>query len=579
MDVSVSKSLPVFFSNQKLSFSSWIPKLDFGFFIRSDQGLIDTLKTVHPLKLKQVLQDVFTNLIEEGRMQEALPLLEELAKQITYETMQEASEQDLGKELKSLVKEAEYYQTLQKEPSSRVAKALTATVNALISLIESINAAFGVRELLKPSESAVHDTMIKSQKITTLIFFLSVLTPVLGAVMVGEVLLAVTVLSVVWPLIKPMSFYLPPGAECWTKEVQNGTLVAYGRKESLDEIAGVLKMNRHAILVGPSRVGKSLTAKALAGAIERGEYPELKGKVLFRFNTADLIDQQSSFVGGGDKTLHQISEAMGRHRNDIILVLDEIHMASKNNQKMADQLKPFLDEGGEFPHVIGITTEEEYQKYVKENQAFSLRFDKVTIANTSEDETLMILGKTLLNSPSKPLVSEGTVLRHIYERSNQGGAPQPASALKLLKKCIQSTERTQRSPLEKKVLELSHKICAMRSQEALRLEKQAQVQDQIKLFEKQLKELQKELEFEKKEREHLCQAKRSLDQMKLKMRETVLRTSKVIETHLSLHDKKELNFFALLRVLGPFLESTIQEKSKKLGLKMGIDFSLVDEMV
>src|SRR5205085_1295374 len=151
--------------------------------------------------------------------------------------------------------------------------------------------------------------------------------------------------------IKPKTTHLPANAENWTKQVQNGGFVAQGRKESLDEIANIIKMNRHAILVGPSRVGKSLTAKAFAQAVERGDYPELKGKVVFRINTTDIVGQKASFLGGGNNILNKISAAMGRHRDDIILVLDEIHMACKNNEKIADQLKTFLDEAGEFPHV------------------------------------------------------------------------------------------------------------------------------------------------------------------------------------------------------------------------------------
>ncbi len=120
-----------------------------------------------------------------------------------------------------------------------------------------------------------------------------------------EVVLGIVLVSTLWSVVKPMPSYLPPGAERWTQNKKMKEV--YGRKESLDEIAGILNMNRHALLVGPSRVGKSVTAKALPQAIERGDYPELKGKSVFRFNMADLIDQQASLIGGSNKTLSQIS--------------------------------------------------------------------------------------------------------------------------------------------------------------------------------------------------------------------------------------------------------------------------------
>ena len=165
--------------------------------------------------------------------------------------------------------------------------------------------------------------------------------------------------------------------------MRNGNFLAQGRKESLDEMANIIKMNRHPILIGSSYVGKTLTAKAFALAIERGDYPELKGKIVFRINTADLISQKAEI-----NILNKISEMMGRHRQDIILVLDDIHLAYKNNEKIAEQLKLFLDENGAFPHVIGITTNKEYDNYIKDNNHFSLRFDRVNIENTSQNETL-----------------------------------------------------------------------------------------------------------------------------------------------------------------------------------------------
>jgi ATP-dependent Clp protease ATP-binding subunit ClpC len=319
-------------------------------------------------------------------------------------------------------------------------------------------------------------------------------------------------------------------------------------------------------------VGKSLTAKALAQAIERGDYPELKGKTVFRFNMADLIDQQASLIGGSNKTLNQISDAMGHHRKDIFLVFDEIHMACKNNQKMADQLKLFLDEGGEFPHVIGITTEEEYEKHVKENHAFSLRFDRVAVASTSQEETLMVLKETLLKSRSKPLLSDEDVLQRIYQKSQQKEGPQPAEALKLLKKCIQRTEQTQRSPLEKKMTQLMQKLEGLYLQPGLYLEKQA--------LEKERVELKKQLLFEEQEKKKLFQAKSTLDQAKSQMHQALLKTKCVVEGNVSpLQEQKQLqHFFLLNRILCPFLESYVQTKSKELGLKVVIDRELVEEV-
>src|SRR5699024_4064117 len=98
--------------------------------------------------------------------------------------------------------------------------------------------------------------------------------------------------------------------------------------------------------------------------------------------------------------------------------------------------------------------------------AFSLRFDRVDIENTSQDETLKILSDTLLRSRSQPLTEDG-VIDKIYEKSCElQNAPQPATSLKLLKRCINRTEKTQRSLTQKKIIEVSNKILSIRSQAA-----------------------------------------------------------------------------------------------------------------
>ncbi|MBI3901097.1 MAG: AAA family ATPase, partial [Chlamydiia bacterium] len=427
----ISSDVPVYasesvFSDESAAILQQLKKINTGCFFRSDRVLVNKLKLIDPVELTRVLKYFFMEMVQEDRITDPVKFLDRLATVIPLAKMQEAVKDDVEnalKEAKGMFEEARLYlQMTHGNTSSSIRVHILSVLNGIISVIESIITAFGIGDFFKPAESDLQADF-KSQKIMMLLHLFGMITamilPLLGAstggLIIGGTLLGIAALSAIWPLIKPRTIHLPANAENWTQYVQKRGFVAQGRKESLDEIANIIKMNRHAILVGPSRVGKSLTAKAFAQAVERGDYPELKGKVVFRINTTDLVGQTASFLGGGNDILNKISAAMGRHRNDIILVLDEIHMACKNNEKLADQLKTFLDEDGEFPHVIGITTEEEYDKHVKDNNAFSLRFDRVDIKNTSQDETLKILGDTLLRNRSKPLMKEGA-LNQIYAK-------------------------------------------------------------------------------------------------------------------------------------------------------------------
>ena len=567
-----------------------LKKINAGYFFRPDSVLVNKLKVVEPVELTKVLKCFFMEMVQEDRITDPVKFLDRLATVIPLAKMQEAVKDDVEdalKEAKGMFEEAKLYlQMTNGNTSPSIRARLSSVLDGIISVIESIITAFGIGDFFKPAESDIHADF-KSQKIMMLLSLFSMITtmilPILGAatggLIIGGTLLGIAALSAIWPFIKPKTTHLPANAENWTKQVQNGGFVAQGRKESLDEIANIIKMNRHAILVGPSRVGKSLTAKAFAQAVERGDYPELKGKVVFRINTTDIVGQKASFLGGGNNILNKISTAMGRHRDDIILVLDEIHMACKNNEKIADQLKTFLDENGEFPHVIGITTEEEYDTHVKDNNAFSLRFDRVDIENTSQDETMRILGDTLLRSRSKPLIKEGA-LDQIYDKSCEvEDAPQPAASLKLLKRCINRTEKTQKSPTEKKIIEVSNKILSLRSQAAASRGRKKEAKVQIAELEKQISELQEALHKEKKELDKLFKSKDLLDRVTKETYSSVLKISAIAQKTLNSKNEKQLKMFLLLHeFLGRSLESHIEGTAEALGVKAVIDEELIDEV-
>jgi ATP-dependent Clp protease ATP-binding subunit ClpA len=509
--------------------------------------------------------------------------LEQLNTVIPLEAINEDDVARSLEEAKNMFEEAKLYLQMAEGGRSKSLQAqISSILDGIIAAIESIINAFGIGDFFKPAESAL-DAEFKSSKIMLLLSLFGTLTGMFvatlgtdtGSAIVGGVLVAISALSIVWPFIKPMPIHLPSNAENWTKQVQDETLVAQGRKESLDDIARILTMNRHAILVGPSRVGKSLTAKAFAQAVERGDYPELKGKVVFHINTTDLVGQNASFLGGGNRSLKELSEVMGRHRDNIILVLDEIHMACKDGEKLADQLKTFLDEGGEFPHVIGITTDKEY-KHVRDNNAFSLRFDKVDIQNTSEDETLKILADTALKSRSKPLVTD-EVLAHIYKKScSVQNAPQPATAIKLLKQCINLTGKIQKSPIDQKITKISNQILSLRSQAAIRRGRKSSVNAQIKNLKTQMRDLQEEASLNRQEVDKLFASKAVLDRVTKEMYRSVIKLSDAGH----LEEAKLTRLFMLLHnFLVPALESHIEKKSKELQVPIVIDRALVDKAI
>jgi len=580
-------------------------------FFRPETTTLNKLETIDPEELTKILHRLFSELLHLNSMKDPVQCLERLAAVLPLEKIQGAVHvEDALEEAKNMFEEAKLFLQMSQGNSSPTIRARISTLlDGILAALESIIMAFGMGDFFQPAESGMHADF-KSQKIIMLLSLFGMITTMIlpllgiatGGIIVGAIFLTIIALSILWPYIKPRPSHLPGNAQNWTQQVQHGGFVAQGRKQSLDEIADIFKRHRHAMLVGPSRVGKSLTAKAFAQAIEQGDYPELKGKVVFRINAADIVDQKPSFLGGGSNILKEISAAMGRHRDEVILVIDEAHMLCKSKKSIiADQLKLFLDKGGAFPRVIGITTKAEYEEHVEKNVAFALRFEKVDIENTSEDETIKILSDTILSHPSKPLMANN-VLGDIYERSGKDEAPQPTSALQLLERCITRTERKQKSRMAKEMLEISAAIESLRSQ-AIAYRGVRHYTAKIASLEKKRAELQKKEDEGKDDLDTLFRSKDLLDRVIKETYTSLIKMSTLLETPgkssveeaepdtmmgkeqskakitqktMTTKNEKQLKLFLLLhKSLAPFLYSHIEKKSPWLDVQLIIDEQVV----
>lgn len=480
----------------------------FSFF--SDDVLTKNLSEILAQDLTPVLKCLFKEALDEDL--DPITIFERLSPYISIEKLEETirltqPQFKALQETQARFIEAKTYFDASQGFSPTISSYFHNTLNAIVNIIESILNVFGIAQVLKPSEGEIH-AGFKAQRLMMLFQLLMILCTVLlpllghdlGGIIIGATFGGIVVLSLIFPHIRPMPDSLPANAEPITKQIRDGNRGIKAKKESLDQIASCLGRNQHALLVGPSRVGKTLTAKAFAEAIERGDYPEFEGFAVFKINTADIVGHGPSFMGGGNDTLFKIHEAEGRHAGKIILIFDEIHMACKD-ATMADQFKPFLDEGGKFPWVIGITTDEESQ-HVRENKAFGNRFEEIKVTSTAKDETIGVLSAGILSHPAKPIVEPDAL-----DEMCKGGL-QPVSGLKVLKKCIEKV-KTFASPTAIEIEQLEREIEAIQLQAAA-LRGKLPVQD-LTAKEERLAKLKMALDQERASLQRLKLAKRVYD--------------------------------------------------------------------
>jgi ATP-dependent Clp protease ATP-binding subunit ClpA len=198
-------------------------------------------------------------------------------------------------------------------------------------------------------------------------------------------------------ILRPADATLERFARDLTADARAGRLEPVRCRD--DEIARVIDiLLRHGknnpALVGPAGVGKTAIAEGLAQRVATGDVPLVLRSA--RVLAVDHVGMMAGTMYRGqfeERIRALIAEASGDP--DVILFIDELHnligqgTALGTAMDAANMLKPALVRG-EF-RVIGATTDDEYERWVRGDPALERRFQKVAVRELSADQTLEIL--------------------------------------------------------------------------------------------------------------------------------------------------------------------------------------------
>ncbi|HYE59899.1 MAG TPA: AAA family ATPase [Candidatus Kapabacteria bacterium] len=169
-----------------------------------------------------------------------------------------------------------------------------------------------------------------------------------------------------------------------------------GREEEILRLAQVLarRGKNNAILVGPPGVGKTAIVEGLAVRIVNGDVPStLQNKRVLALDVTSLLSG-TKYRGEFEERAKKIVREIQSANRSIILFIDEIHSVIQSSGtegavNFADILKPALARGD--LQMIGATTHDEYEKYIKTDLSLERRFQPVEVDEPSEEETITIL--------------------------------------------------------------------------------------------------------------------------------------------------------------------------------------------
>jgi len=171
-------------------------------------------------------------------------------------------------------------------------------------------------------------------------------------------------------------------------------------QEILDIMQILLRKNKsNPLLIGKSGVGKTAVVEELARRMKNGRVPaKLKDKEIIQINTSNLI-AGTKYRGEFEERVNNLIKEVINNKN-IILFIDEIHNivktgASDGSIDAANILKPYLARGE--LSIIGATTTDEYNEYIKKDAALTRRFSSVMINEPTLKDMEYILFKIKTN--------------------------------------------------------------------------------------------------------------------------------------------------------------------------------------
>jgi ATP-dependent Clp protease ATP-binding subunit ClpA len=168
-----------------------------------------------------------------------------------------------------------------------------------------------------------------------------------------------------------------------------------GREEETERVIQILnrRQKNNPCLIGEPGVGKTAIAEGLAQKIINGEVPyKLRDKEVYLLDLTSLV-AGTQFRGQFESRMKGLIDEIKKQGN-IILVIDEVHSIvgagdAEGSMNAANILKPALSRGE--IQVIGATTFAEYRKHIEKDSALERRFQPVTVAEPSVNESIEIL--------------------------------------------------------------------------------------------------------------------------------------------------------------------------------------------
>lgn len=217
--------------------------------------------------------------------------------------------------------------------------------------------------------------------------------------------------------------------------VNPGNRKLVGRDDIINQILSTFNRPEisNGILLGPAGSGKT-TIAYMTQARDKTPNRYYYEVILPLMSQSDgHTDGSVEMAARMTKLVDQVQRYQNETGRELILFMDEIHQVVANSPAAMEALKPILaNSGARGIKILGATTYEEYNQFIRKNEALNERFERISVPELRFQETLQALREgAKADLPGEYI--DDRILKRIIEVTNEAlpSQLQPRKSLRI----------------------------------------------------------------------------------------------------------------------------------------------------
>lgn len=211
-----------------------------------------------------------------------------------------------------------------------------------------------------------------------------------------------------------------PNLAKYTKELHPAERPVLGREHEIREIKATLRRNEvsNVMLLADAGTGKTATVEGLVKEDNTRSYLSVDLS-LMSSSEGSNTDGSVEMASRMKHLVDEVEEFQQETNQELVLFMDEFHLIMQVSKAAAQAIKPLLAESGRrHIRIIAATTLEEFDQYIRDDEALTERLQRINLTPPSDDVVVSILRSMQRQYAPKAHVSD-ELLKQIVEYTNR----------------------------------------------------------------------------------------------------------------------------------------------------------------